>query len=237
MAAESPPSVKIAAMDEIIAKFAVYALPVLFAFTWHEAAHAYAAYYCGDKTAFLQGRVTLHPEKHIDLLGTIIFPIVTFMMAAATGFPIVFGYAKPVPINFGEMRQPKRDLALVSFAGPAANFVMALFWLLIGLVAHATQSDAKFLQEMCEAGISVNLLFFALNMLPLPPLDGGRVLIGLLPHKYALQVVKIEPYGFYIIAILLMASDVLFKAWISPVMHLAGMLLALIVSPLTYFLN
>jgi Zn-dependent protease len=224
-------------MDEIISNFAVYALPVLFAFTWHEAAHAYAAYYCGDKTAYLQGRVTLHPEKHIDLLGTIILPFVTFAMAAATGFPFVFGYAKPVPIDYREMRHPKRDLALVSFAGPAANFAMALFWLIMKIALQAGRVDMKFLTEMSTAGIFVNLLFFALNMLPLPPFDGGRVLIGLLPHKYAAQVVKIEPYGFYIIAILLMASDVLFKAWIYPVMQLASLLLTLIVSPLTYFLN
>jgi len=224
-------------MDEIIAKLAVYALPVLFAFTWRGAAQAYAAYYCGDKTGYLQGRVTWHPEKHIDLLGTIIFPIVTFAIAASTGFPLVIGYAKPVPIDFRNMRNPKRDLALVSFAGPGANFVMALAWLVIGLVSQAIQPDIKFVQEMCEAGISVNLLLFALNMLPLPPMDGGRVLIGLLPHKYAAQVVKIEPYGFYIIAILLIVSDVLFKAWISPVMYVASVLLKLIVSPLTYLLN
>lgn len=224
-------------MDEIISKFAVFALPILLALTWHEAAHAFAAYYCGDRTGYLQGRLTLHPEKHIDLLGTIIFPIVTCAMAAVTGFPLVIGYAKPVPIDYREMRQPKRDLALVSFAGPAANFVMALAWLLMRLALQVTQTNVPFLQEMFEAGISVNLLLFAINMLPLPPTDGGRILIGVLPHKYAAQVVKIEPYGFYIITILLISSDVLIKAWIKPVMYLASSLLALIVSPLTYFLN
>ena len=233
----SPRSDRIAAMDEIISKLAVFALPVIFAFTWHEAAHAFAAYYCGDKTGFLQGRVTWHPEKHIDLLGTIVLPIVTFALSAATGFPFVFGYAKPVPLDFGAMRKPKRDLALVSMAGPAANFLMALIWLLINVALQIAHVDLKFAAEMSVAGILVNLLLFAVNMLPLPPFDGGRVLIGLLPNEYAAQVAKIEPYGFYIIAILLMASDVLFKFWINPVMDVSKALLFLLVSPLNYLLN
>lgn len=224
-------------MDEIISKLAVFALPVLFAFTWHEAAQAFAAYYCGDKTGYLQGRVTWHPEKHIDLMGTIVLPLVTFAMAAATGFPFLIGYAKPLPIDYSQMRNPKRDLAWVAIAGPAANFLMALIWLLLGIGLALTHTEAKFLQEMSQAGIFVNLLLFALNMLPLPPLDGGRVLIGLLPHEYAVKVAKIEPYGFFIIMLLAMTSNALFTFWIYPVMGIATTLLKVIVSPLNYLLT
>jgi Zn-dependent protease len=224
-------------MNEIISTLCIFALPVLLAFTWHEAAHAFAANYFGDKTPYSLGRVTLNPEKHIDWLGTIFLPIVTFSLAASTGFPFIFGYAKPVPLNFGQMRNPKRAMAWVSFAGPAANLLMALLWLTMQVILQAMHNDVKFFTGMAQAGVFVNLLIFALNMLPLPPLDGGRVLIGLLPHDYALKVARIEPYGFFIIIILAMTNNLLFRFWIYPLVGIATLILNIIVSPLTYLLN
>ncbi|MFI4940734.1 MAG: site-2 protease family protein [Burkholderiales bacterium] len=223
-------------MNDIIQTIAVYALPVLLAITLHEAAHGYVAKYFGDKTAYMLGRVSLNPAKHIDPFGTIALPILMFAATAATGSPMIFGYAKPVPVNFGKLRNPKRDMVWVALAGPAANFTMALMWLLLLVALRASHINETFFLAMANAGVLTNLVIFALNLFPLPPLDGGRVLVGLLPHKYAFKVAKIEPYGFFIVMILAM-TNLLFSFWVAPLMAISGNILQLIISPLNFLLN
>jgi Zn-dependent protease len=219
-------------MNDLIQTVAVYALPVLFAITLHEAAHAYAAKYFGDSTAYMQGRMSLNPIKHIDPFGTILIPILLYF---STGGAFLFGYAKPVPINFGQLRKPKRDMAWVALAGPAANFLMALIWLLvlIGLAAFRVQED--FFALMARAGILTNLVMFAFNLFPIPPLDGGRILTSLLPNKYAYKFAQIEPYGFFIVMALVLLKVLYF--WMTPVMAIARTALQWIVSPLLLLLN
>ena len=217
-------------MDEIIRNIAVYALPVLFAITLHEAAHAYAARYFGDNTAYAQGRMTLNPMSHIDLFGTIIIPVALYL---TSGF--VFGYAKPVPVQFGNLRNPKRDMAWVALAGPGANFVMAVMWLVFGLVLTALNVSEDFPHKVAQAGIVTNLLIFAFNLFPLPPLDGGRVLTSMLPNQLAFKFAKIEPYGFFILLALLYFNVLSF--WVQPVMWLGAAAVQLIASPLTFLLG
>jgi Zn-dependent protease len=217
-------------MDEIIRNIAVYALPVLFAITLHEAAHAYAARYFGDNTAYAQGRMTLNPLSHVDLFGTIIIPIALYL---TSGF--VFGYAKPVPVQFGNLRNPKRQMAWVALAGPAANFVMALMWLIFAVVLVATNVNEDFPHKVAQAGIVTNLLIFAFNLFPLPPLDGGRVLTSMLPNSLAFKFAKIEPYGFFILLALLYFNVLSF--WVQPVMWLGGQAVKLIASPITMLLT
>ncbi|MES2935896.1 MAG: site-2 protease family protein [Pseudomonadota bacterium] len=217
-------------MNDLIQSIAVYALPVLFAITLHEAAHAYAAKYFGDDTAFLQGRISLNPIKHIDPLGTIIIPIALYI---ATQGAFLFGYAKPVPIDFRNLKNPKRDMLWVAFAGPAANFFMALLWTILSIGLKFAQITEPFLMQMAQAGIFVNLLLFAFNLLPIPPLDGGRVLISLLPHNIAVRVAQIEPYGFFIVMAMVAMNLVGF--WMLPVVSIANGALQILVSPLNFF--
>jgi Zn-dependent protease len=217
-------------MNEIIRNIAVYALPVLFAITLHEAAHAYAARHFGDNTAYAQGRMTLNPLSHVDLFGTIIIPIALYM---TSGF--VFGYAKPVPVQFGNLRNPKRQMAWVALAGPAANFVMALLWLIFAVVLVALEVDEEFPHKVAQAGVVTNLLIFAFNLFPLPPLDGGRVLTSMLPQRLAFKFAKIEPYGFFILLALLYFNVLSF--WVQPVMWLGGQAVKLIASPITMLLT
>lgn len=219
-------------MDEIIQTIAVYALPVIFAITLHEAAHAYAARYFGDSTAYLQGRMTLNPIKHIDPFGTLIIPAALYI---ATSGAFLFGYAKPVPIDFGNLRKPKRDMAWVALAGPGANFVMALMWMIFAIILGVGNVDEPFFLRMAQAGVLSNLVMFALNLFPIPPLDGGRVLTSILPNRYAYKFAQIEPYGFFIVMGLVLLKVLYF--WMVPVMTLAHTALRLIVSPLTIFLN
>jgi Zn-dependent protease len=224
-------------MNEIISNIAVFALPVLFALTFRVSAHAFAANYLGDKTAYMQGRVSFNPAKHIDLLGSIILPIASFAVAGASGIPFIFGYAKPVPIDFEKLPNPKQGMAIIFGAGLAANYAMALLWNVLLIVLHAAKVNEPFFIEMANAGVFTNLIIFTLNLLPLPPLDGGRVLIGLLPHEYAVKVAKIEPYGFFVIMILVLSGDVLFKFWIVPVMGVFNFIMQLILYPLNFLLN
>jgi Zn-dependent protease len=194
----------------IIQKIAVYALPIIFAITVHEAAHGYAAKYFGDLTAEKLGRISLNPLKHIDPFGTIILPAITVMLGG-----VLFGWAKPVPVNFANLRNPKKDMLWVAAAGPASNLVMAIFWaILLGYAKSAPQTAAYFLQEMSWAGISINLVLMVLNLLPMPPLDGGRIAVSLLPNKLAIKLSRVEQYGFFIL-IALMFTGILGKI-ISP---------------------
>ena len=216
-------------MNELIQTVAVYALPVLFAITLHEAAHAYAAKFFGDTTAYSMGRMSLNPLKHIDPFGTILIPILLYF---ATSGAFLFGYAKPVPINFGHLRKPKRDMAWVSLAGPAANFLMALLWMIAIYALALGGVQEEFFTLMAKAGVLTNLVMFAFNLFPIPPLDGGRILTSLLPNKYAYKFAQIEPYGFFIVMALVLLK-VIYTWWMAPVMYVASKLLQLITFPIS----
>ncbi len=223
-------------LNDTIQTIAVYALPVLFAITLHEAAHAYAAKFFGDTTAYAQGRMSLNPLKHIDPIGTILMPILIYISSFGN---FLFGYAKPVPINYGALRHPKRDMAWVALAGPAANFVMAFCWIVFSLLLAVGGVKEDFFMQMARAGVLSNLVMFAFNLLPLPPLDGGRILFSILPNKLAYKFGRIEPYGFYILLGLLMFNSYLhvLDYWMGPVMAGAEMGLHLLISPILFLLN
>ncbi len=184
---------------------AVWALPVLFAITAHEAAHAYAAKKLGDPTAFLLGRMTFNPLKHIDPIGTILLPLICVLLPG--GF--LFGYAKPVPVDFDRLKNPKRDMRWVAAAGPLANLVMAFFWALIFRFTDAPLQGSSLhlpLQLMAQAGIQINVVLMVLNLLPIPPLDGGRIMISILPPDLSRTLMKVEPFGFFILIGLLVTG-------------------------------
>lgn len=191
-------------MDEfsLIQKIIIWAIPVIFAITVHEVAHGWIALQFGDRTAQMMGRLTLNPIKHIDPLGTIIIPGVLLM---AGGF--IFGWAKPVPVTYQNLRKPKSDMAWVALAGPAANLVMAVLWAVVAKIGLTVYSSGIAMGEpmiyMAVAGIMINVMLMTLNLLPLPPLDGGRILVSVLPGPLAWQVGRIEPYGFFILVGLL----------------------------------
>ena len=189
----------------------IYAIPVLFAITVHEAAHGWVASLLGDHSARMMGRVTLNPIKHVDLVGTIIVPAFLYFTA---GF--IFGWAKPVPVNFRALRSPKKDMLWVAIAGPMSNFIMATLWLIVIFIAINTGS--QFLADMAQVGIQINLLLAVLNLLPLPPLDGGRVVSSLLPSKFAYQYDQLEPYGLFILLGLLFLG--VFQTVILPIVKL-----------------
>lgn len=193
----------------LIQQICIWALPVLLAITLHEVAHGYVAYRCGDTTAKMFGRLSLNPLRHIDPIGTVAFPI---LLGLVTHFSFVIGYAKPVPINWNQLRKPHRDMILVALAGPLANLIMAILWagcLKIALGLHPeTSMPALFLLATARAGILINLVLAFLNLLPLPPLDGSRVVLSILSPQQAITYSKVEPYGFFIL-VLLMFSGVL----------------------------
>lgn len=179
-----------------IQKITIYAIPLIFAITLHEAAHAYAARHFGDGTAYMLGRVTLNPLKHIDPVWTVLVPILTMLFS-----PLIFGAAKPVPVNIGALRNPKRDMIWVAAAGPAANLAMMIGW---GVLAKLTQGadaggPAEFLEMVAHAGMLVNALLMVFNLFPLLPLDGGRIVAGLLPGPLSYSFSRIEPYGMFIL--------------------------------------
>ncbi len=188
-------------MENVVQIITVYAIPVLFAITLHEAAHGYVARLFGDNTAFVAGRISLNPLRHIDPIGTVIVPLV---MVTLSGF--MFGWAKPVPVDFGSLRRPKQDMVWVSAAGPGANLAMAIAWVLFAKVLMLAGVQEEFFYLVANAGVQVNLVFMALNLLPIPPLDGGRIAVGLLPNKLAYQFARIEPYGMFIIIGLLVTG-------------------------------
>jgi|TARA_B110000967_G_scaffold157456_1_gene162617 Zn-dependent protease len=186
----------------IIQKIAAYALPIIFAITVHEAAHGYAARYFGDMTAHYLGRISLNPLKHIDPVGTIILPALTVMLGG-----ILFGWAKPVPVNFNNLRNPKKNMLWVALAGPFSNLLMAIFWtFLFARLQFFPDNSIFFLSAMALAGIQINLILMVLNMLPIPPLDGGRVAVSLLPYPWSSYVENLERYGLFIIIFLLFSG-------------------------------
>lgn len=214
--------------SDLIQTVLIYALPVLFAITVHEAAHGYAARYFGDHTASMLGRITLNPFKHIDPIGTVLMPLLLYF---STSGAFLFGYAKPVPVNFGNLRNPKRDMVWVALAGPASNFLQAIIWavVLVSLVVSGQQE--RFFLEMARAGILVNLVMWAFNLFPLPPLDGGRILVGLLPWRAAQQVSRVEPYGFFIVLGLVVAG-VIGNIWLRPLMNFGYSAIDWLLTPL-----
>lgn len=199
----------------IIQKIAVFALPVIFAITLHEAAHGYVAKHFGDMTAYAQGRVSLNPLRHIDPVGTLLVPLVILILSSFAGSGILFGWAKPVPVNFGNLRHPRRDMRWVAAAGAGANFAMALFWALLLKIGFLFP-DAYFSQPavwMGAAGIVVNIVLAVLNLIPLPPLDGGRIAASLLPPLLAHRYQLLEPYGMIILLVLLFTGVLGFVLW------------------------
>ena len=204
-------------------QISAWVMPVLLAITVHETAHGWVARRFGDKTAQMLGRLTLNPIKHIDPVGTILVPAVMLLLPG--GF--VFGWAKPVPVDWRNFKHPKQDMAWVAVAGPASNLLMALAWALAARVALGMSADnwiALPLLFMGVAGIFINTILMVLNLLPLPPLDGGRVVTGLLPAPYAYQFARIEPYGFFILVALLMTGVLSIVMW--PVVKLFLQLMA-----------
>lgn len=214
-------------MDELntVQRLAVWALPVLMAITVHEVAHGWVAKKLGDPTAQMMGRLTLNPLKHIDPVGTILLPAVLLVLG---GF--IFGWAKPVPITWENLKNPRRDVALVAIAGPGANFLMAVVWALImkvSLVSGVGSGGFAYpLILMAQAGITINVILMILNLVPIPPLDGGRVLGGMLPGRLAWQFSRIEPFGIWILLALLI-SGVLASVMSGPVQSVLGLMYAI----------
>ncbi len=216
--------------SNLIQTVLIYALPVLFAITVHEAAHGYAARHFGDNTAAALGRITLNPLRHIDPVGTILIPL---MLLFATKGAFLFGYAKPVPVQFGNLRNPKRDMVWVALAGPASNLAQAMFWGVLLILLHGMGVNETFFIKMCQGGVLVNVIMFVLNLFPLPPLDGGRILVGLLPMRQAAIVARIEPWGFFIVLALLLMG-VISTFWMQPLMALTYHLLDIALTPLAW---
>jgi len=193
----------------LVQTLAIYALPVIFAITLHEAAHGYVARHFGDNTAYVLGRVSLNPVRHIDLVGTILVPLLILVTSKLLGSSgILFGWAKPVPVDFSALRHPKRDMLWVAAAGPLANLLMAMLWALTLKIALITPLNLFTLplSLMAEAGITVNLVLMVLNLLPILPLDGGRIAVSLLPNRLAYRYSRLEPYGFPILLVLLFTN-------------------------------
>lgn len=195
-------------MNSLIQTITVYALPVLFGITLHEAAHGYVARMFGDPTAYLAGRISLNPIRHIDPMGTVVVPLVLlFSTTLLGGGGLLFGWAKPVPVDWGRLRNPKRDMLWVALAGPGSNLLMAIIWALgLRLLAESGASQGDFWVQMAIAGIQINLVLMALNLFPIPPLDGGRIVFSLLPSRMAWQYSRIEPYGMLILIVLMITG-------------------------------
>ena len=209
--------------DQLIQTIALAAIPILFAITLHEAAHGYVARHFGDMTAYREGRISLNPMRHIDPVGTILLPLLTLWMGG-----VLFGWAKPVPVNFGALRNPKKDMLWVAIAGPASNLVMALGWAALYKLAvmFSENSFADAALGMAMWGIKINVVLMVLNLIPLPPLDGGRVAVSLLPHPQAMQLAKLEPYGMFILIIL--AITPVLNLILSPLVSLSFKMISLL---------
>jgi Zn-dependent protease len=214
--------------SSLIQTIAVYALPVIFAITLHEAAHGYVARWLGDNTAYVLGRVSINPMRHIDPLGTIAIPLLLYF---ATSGAFMFGYAKPVPVAFGNLRNPRWGSLWVAAAGPLCNFIQALIWGVFGIALAVFNVDEPFFTRMAGAGIGVNLVLGVLNLFPLPPLDGGRVVMALLPPRQAMTLARLEPYGFFIVMALVMTGT-LTRYWLNPLVTFGYRALTAVLTPL-----
>ena len=214
---------------QLIQNIAIWAIPVLFSITVHEAAHGYAARYFGDDTAYVLGRITLNPLNHIDPVGTILMPL---LLLFSTSGAFLFGYAKPVPVRFGNLGNPKRDMVWVALAGPAANLLQALLWGGLFIALNGTGVEEKYFISVCDAGVKVNVLMFVFNLFPLPPLDGGRILVGLLPMRQAVMLSRVEPWGFFIV-LALVFSGFANTMWMQPLKAVTYWLLNLLLTPVS----
>lgn len=192
-------------MEQLISTLAIWAIPVLFAITLHEAAHGYVARQFGDPTAEQAGRITLNPLSHIDPVGTLLVPGLILAVSSLFGGGMLFGWAKPVPVSFGRLRRPKADMLWVAAAGPFANLLMAIGWALMFGIALRMGDTAYRIpaMKMADAGVQINAILMFLNLIPVPPLDGGRIAVSLLPNRLAISFAKLEPYGFPILLVLL----------------------------------
>lgn len=213
-----------------IQNLAAFVIPVLLAITIHEAAHGYAARHFGDRTAEMLGRITLNPLKHIDPIGTVLIPLLLYF---STNGNFVFGYAKPVPVNTRNLRNPRTDMVWVALAGPLSNFVQAAGWVLLAMVLFLLGIEEEFFHRMAYAGLMANLVLAALNMLPVPPLDGGRVAVGLLPYQPASMLARLEPFGFFIV-LGLMFTGLLGKYWLGPLVNAGAKVL---LTPLAWIMG
>ena len=212
-------------LESLIQTLAISALPVIFAITLHEAAHGYAARHFGDPTAWQLGRISLNPLRHIDPIGTIVIPIAILLFS---GGSFLFGYAKPVPVDFGRLRNPKQDMFWVAVVGPGANLFMALCWAFLLKMAWLMPSSEFTLplSEMSKIGIMVNCVLMVLNLLPLPPLDGGRIAVSLLPHNLAWKFAQLERWGFPILLLLLFTG--ILGAVMNPLVIMSARIIELI---------
>ena len=215
-------------MNEIVYTIAIWAIPILFAITLHEASHAYVAKYFGDKTAYSLGRMSLNPVRHIDPLGTVIIPVALLLLKS----PFIFGYAKPVPVNAGNLRNPRSSFALVALAGPLSNLVMALMWQIAKIVFVLTGITIPVLLKMTEMGILINLVLFAFNLFPIPPLDGGRILTSILPLHLARSFARIEPFGFFIVLGLIYFG--MLNYWMRPLVKFGAVTIQTVLLPLSF---
>jgi Zn-dependent protease len=211
-----------------LAALSIWILPLLFAITLHEVAHGWMARYLGDPTADQQGRLSLNPIKHIDPVGTLLVPLILISLIFIYGTGFVFGWAKPVPVNIARLNSPKRDMAIVAAAGPLANLTMALLWALLAKLGTGLYPSNEWIAipliSMGQVGISINLILMILNLFPVPPLDGGRVLAGVLPDKLAYGLIRIEPFGLFIVLGLLVAG-LLSQILMPPYLALSGMII------------
>ncbi len=213
--------------DYSIQAVAINAIPLIFAITIHEAAHGYAARKFGDNTAYVLGRVSLNPLKHIDPMGTILIPLVLIL----TGSPFLVGYAKPVPVRFDRLRNPKIDSIWVALAGPGSNFIQALIWMSLLIILLGIGINEPFFIGMAKAGIGWNIGLLVFNLFPLPPLDGGRILAGLLPARQSIALGRLEPWGFYIV-LALVFTGIIGTLWMVPLMAFFNWALYLLTIPL-----
>ena len=213
----------------LISTLFVFVIPVIFAVTLHEVAHGWVASRFGDQTARSMGRLTLNPIKHIDPVGTIVVPVIMYF---ASGF--IFGWARPVPVNWRNLGHPRRDMALVAIAGPVANLLMLFFWAISAKIILLSGSDSNYLTQllliMCSIGITINIVLMILNLFPLLPLDGGRVLTAMLPPNLAIPFSRLEPYGL-IILVLLLVSGILWKILIPVIGGMETLIYHLIQNP------
>ena len=218
--------------NEIVQTITTHALPVLLAITLHEAAHGYVAKLFGDNTAWALGRVTLNPIPHIDLVGTIAMPLLLYF---ATAGQFLFGYAKPVPVDFSRLRHPKRDMVWGAFAGPVANLLQAILWVVAIYLFSAFDVEERFFLEMAKAGILTNLVMFAFNLFPIPPMDGGRIVVGLLPWRLAVGFARVERFGFFIVMGLVLLG-VVNALWLAPIMSASMFSIQWLLQPLANLL-
>jgi Zn-dependent protease len=220
-------------INEIVQTIATHALPVLLAITLHEAAHGLVAKLLGDNTAWAMGRVTINPFVHIDPVGTIAMPLILYI---ATAGHFLFGYAKPVPVDFSRLRNPKRDMIWVALAGPVANLLQAVVWAVVIYVLTANNTEERFFFEMAQAGLLTNLVMFAFNLFPVPPMDGGRILVGLLPLRLAIGYSRVERFGFFIVMGLVMLG-IVNALWMLPIMTASMFSIQWLLQPLANYLQ